>query len=203
MMDEIADLYAVRKSFKLAFCALREQTLAWEKCMNNCSPHLRAIATLREIQTNCRTAKLVGTELLSKYPDIRERVLCNVENELLGERDRLESVLKDLKKSQNILSSACQQAIHAYEQQSQSLSAEDICYRSEVCPSVADMLEWITSAEQEFGSHVHARELLLEEANFGDDFKTATFVKEWKDDAALLESLNDALATTKFIMEMS
>lgn len=202
-MDKTADLCAVRKSFKLAFCALKEQKRAWEKCMNNCSSHLRAISTMREIQTNCRTAKLVGTSLLRKYPDVRERVLCNVEDELLVERDQLESILKDLKKSQNILSSACQQAIQAYEQQSQSLSIEDICYRSEVCPSVADMLEWITSAEHEFSSHVHARELLLEEASFGDDFMTATFVKEWKDDAALLESLNDVLATTKFIMEMT
>lgn len=202
-MDEIADLCAVCKSLKLAFCAFKEQKRAWEKFMNNCSPHLRAIATLREIQTNCRAAKLVGTELLYKFPDIRERLLRNVENELLGEKDQLESILKDLKKSHNILSSACQQAIQAYEQHSQSLSVEDICYRSEVCPSVADMLEWMTSAEQEFSSHIHARELLLEEANFGDDFKTATFVKEWRDDAALLESLNDVLATTKSIMEIT
>lgn len=200
-MDEIADLCAVRKSLKFAFCAFKEQKLAWEMFINNCAPHLRAIATLREIQMNCSAAKLVGTDLLYKFPDIRERLLCNVENELLGEKDQLGSILKDLKKSHNILSSACQQAIQAYEQQSQSLSVEDICYRSEVFPSVADMLEWMTSAEQEFSSHIHARELLLEEANFDDDFKTATFVKEWRDDGALLESLNDVLATTKFIME--
>ncbi|XP_050051672.1 AFG2-interacting ribosome maturation factor-like isoform X2 [Dermacentor andersoni] len=205
-MDEVAALnerlYDLRKPFKLAFCALKEQKEAWEECMEKARPHLIAIVTLREIQVNCWTAKLAGSELLSKCPDIRVRVVRRVENELFQEKEKLESILKTLKKSQNLCTSACQQAVEIYDRLAQNRSIEDICFRSETCPSVADMLEWITCTEQHFSSHVHARELLLEEANFGDDFKAGTFVKEWKDDSALIESMNDVLATTKFVMDM-
>ncbi|XP_065299586.1 AFG2-interacting ribosome maturation factor-like isoform X2 [Dermacentor albipictus] len=116
--------------------------------------------------------------------------------------DEAGTLRKTLKKSQNLCTSACQQAVEIYDHLAQNRSIEDICFRSETCPSVADMLEWITCTEQHFSSHVHARELLLEEANFGDDFKAGAFVKEWKDDSALIESMNDVLATTKFVMDM-
>ncbi|KAK8765352.1 hypothetical protein V5799_032038 [Amblyomma americanum] len=62
------------------------------------------------------------------------------------------SLKKSLKKSQNIFSGACQQAIKVYEKLSQDLSIEDICYRGEIYPSLADMLEWITCIEQQFSS---------------------------------------------------
>ncbi|KAK8765357.1 hypothetical protein V5799_032037 [Amblyomma americanum] len=206
-MDDITGLnehlYEIRKAFKLAFCSLKEQKQVWEKCMDSARPQLAAIVTLREIQVNCRTAKLSGSELVTKHPDIRQRVVRCVENELFQEKTKLESVVKSLKKSQNIFSGACQQAIKVYEKLSQDLSIEDICYRGEIYPSLADMLEWITCIEQQFSSHIHARELLLEETNFGDDYKVDVFVREWKDDAALMESLNDVLATAKFIIEMT
>uniref|UniRef100_A0A023FZ34 Uncharacterized protein n=1 Tax=Amblyomma parvum TaxID=251391 RepID=A0A023FZ34_AMBPA len=190
-------LHEIRKVFKLAFCALKEQKQVWEKCMDSARLHLTAIVTLREIQVNCRTAKLAGSELFSKYPDVRQRVVSCVEDELFQEKTKLESITKSLKKAQNIFSSACQQAIKTYEKLSQDRSVEDICYRSEIYPSVADMLEWITSTEQQFSSHIHARELLLEETCFGDDYKVDVFVREWKDDTALMESLNDVLTTAK------
>lgn len=204
-MDEVTlneRLYDLRKPFKLAFCTLKEQKEAWEDCMEKARPHLVAIVTLREIQANCWAAKLAGSDLLAKYPDVRVRIVRRVENELFQEKEKLESILKILKKSQNVCSSACQQAVEAYDNLVKNRSIEDVCYRSETCPSVADMLEWITYTEQNFSSHVHARELLLEEANFGDDFKASAFMKEWKDDSALIESMNDVLATVKIVMDM-
>uniref|UniRef100_G3MPP7 Uncharacterized protein n=1 Tax=Amblyomma maculatum TaxID=34609 RepID=G3MPP7_AMBMU len=206
-MDDITGLnerlYEIRKAFKLVFCSLKEQKLVWEKCMNDARLHLTAIATLREIQVNCRTAKLAGSELLTRYPDIRQRVVRCVEYELFQEKTKLEFIMKSLKKSQNVFSSSCQQAIKVFEKMSQDINTEDIFYRSEIYPSLADMLEWITCVEQQFSSHFYARELLLEETNFGDDYRADAFIKEWKDDAALMESLNDVFATAKFIMEMT
>uniref|UniRef100_A0A131XE71 Uncharacterized protein n=1 Tax=Hyalomma excavatum TaxID=257692 RepID=A0A131XE71_9ACAR len=205
-MDEVAlneRLHDLRKPFKIAFCALTELKDAWEKCMEKARPHLIAIVTLREIQASCWAAKLAGTDLLAQYPDIRVRIVRRVENELFREKEKLESIMKTLKKCHNVCSSACQQALDAYDHFAGNQSIEDVCYRSETCPSVADMLEWVTCTEQHFTSHIHARELLLEEANFGDDFKGAgAFVKVWKDDSALIESVNDLLATVKFVMDM-
>lgn len=115
-----------------------------------------------------------------------------------------------------MLSGACQKALHAYEEQCQSLRVEDICLRTETEPSIADMVEWVMDAERHFSSQypfealnlphvsiqllrhcslnlghsVCAREFLLENMSLGENFAAQKFAREWTDDVSMLAVLN-------------
>ncbi|KAM7293845.1 uncharacterized protein ISCGN_023428 [Ixodes scapularis] len=198
MHDEVSPL---RRELKHAMCMIRDQKAAWEKHMEESRPHLSSVLTLSEILSSCVAAKLVSSNLVSRYPDIRQRVIRKVENELLEEKSKLENTVKLLKRAQNMLSGACQKALHAYEEQRQGLRVEDICLRTETEPSIADMVEWVMDAERHFSSHVCAREFLLENMSLGENFAAQKFAREWTDDASMLAVLNEMLCTASFLME--
>lgn len=85
--------YGIRKHFKHTFSVIEEQRKFWKLQMENAKSHLTAILTLNEILCNCSAAKLMGTNLLSSYPDIKDRVTFKVENELHDEKAKLDSIL--------------------------------------------------------------------------------------------------------------
>uniref|UniRef100_A0A6B0V4I7 Uncharacterized protein n=1 Tax=Ixodes ricinus TaxID=34613 RepID=A0A6B0V4I7_IXORI len=224
MHDDVSPL---RREFKHTMCMIRDQKAAWEKHMQESRPHLSSVLTLSEILSSCVAAKLVASDLVSRYPDIRQRVMRKVENELLEEKAKLENTVKLLKRAQNMLSGACQKALHAYEEQRQGLRVEDICLRTETEPSIADMVEWVMDAERHFSSQypfealnllrvslqllrhcclnlgysVCAREFLLENMSLGENFAAQKFAREWTDDESMLAVLNEMLCTASFLME--
>lgn len=196
----LCDKQLLHTHFRQSFAVVKEQKRAWERAMEGSLPRLSTLLMLSEILSNCTTANIDGTITKLRFPDIKEKVVEMVIVELNDEKAALEYTVKTLKKIQNAVSNACQQALQAYNSALTEQSIEEVCRRSELYPSFAEMVEWITDIEQHFFNQVFFREFLLESMQFDRDFIAEQFASSWKNDSSMVEYVNDALSTLSFYM---
>ncbi|XP_064485465.1 AFG2-interacting ribosome maturation factor-like isoform X2 [Ornithodoros turicata] len=189
------------RHFRQVFNVIEQmQGGTWKKVMEGSHVHLAELSTLMEIFSNCSVANINSTKTASRFPDVKDRILRKVTDEMTDKKAALANLLNALRRSHTSVSNACQQALQAYCQASEKLSVIDVCQRTELYPSIADMIEWLSKIDQQF-SNKFAKEFLLENLQFSQDLGPEKFVGEWKkEDSTVIMYLNEVLWALKFFM---
>ncbi|XP_061452503.1 AFG2-interacting ribosome maturation factor isoform X2 [Rhineura floridana] len=141
-------LHTVHCSLKKCFHVLQEQHKAWKRALAACTPLLSSLANLAGQMQASQKVPFANTPL-KDFPGLPERLRCKQRCAVEALLEELQQdQLTELQKVRDIAGAHVASVFLLCEQQADGLSLEAFFQRSALCPSLADMLEWLLDVEE-------------------------------------------------------
>ncbi|KAJ6663366.1 hypothetical protein lerEdw1_009445 [Lerista edwardsae] len=145
--DSSALLRTVHGSLRKCFHVLREQHEAWKNTLAACTPLLASLANLAEQMQASQNVSFASILPLRDFPGLPERLQLKQQCAAEALLEELQDRLADLQKVRDVVGSHVANVLLLCKQQVGGLSPESSFQRTALCPSLADMLEWLLDAE--------------------------------------------------------
>ncbi|XP_044277290.1 uncharacterized protein C1orf109 homolog isoform X1 [Varanus komodoensis] len=140
-------LHSMGGLLQKCFCILQEQHEAWKRVTAACTPLLDSLANLAEQMRASQRVVFARTPLgdFVHLPErLRRKQQCAVEALL---RELQQDKLLELQKVRDAVGLSVAGVFLFYGQHSSNGHLEHLLQRSALCPSLADMLEWLRDIE--------------------------------------------------------
>nr|XP_056702024.1 ribosome biogenesis protein C1orf109 homolog [Euleptes europaea] len=193
--------HTLRSSLQRCFRALQEQHETWKSVLAGCTPLLGSLSNLAEQMQASQKVAFANTPL-QDFPSLPERLRCRQQRAAEALLEELWEKLLELQKVRDAVGVHSTSVFQLYEQQ------EDLCQerafrRSVLCPSLADMLEWLLDVEGFYrGIYLEVKILLLQ-VTYEDLTKMRALPEAWEQvlQRSLHTVVEDALLKVSFFLE--
>ncbi|XP_038657161.1 uncharacterized protein C1orf109 homolog [Scyliorhinus canicula] len=155
-------LLAVLQALEKCFQVIEQQHNSWQSTLTECLPILSSLSNLVEQLQACNKVVFKNTAF-REFTDLQLRLkykltqAIEISLEQLGEKM---SVLKMVRNTTNHQVATCFQM---YERHADVIGLTAVLERSCLCPSIADMLEWLQDVQRFYRSQYLSRKLLLQD----------------------------------------
>lgn len=178
--DSSALLRAVHGSLQKCFRALQEQHETWKNTLAACTPLLASLANLAEQMQASQKVSFASILPLQDFPGLPERLRLKQQCAAEALLEQLQDRLADLQKVRDVVGNHVANVLLLCKQPVGALSLESSFQRSALCPSLADMLEWLLDAEG-FYHHVYLEvKLLLLQIRYEKLTEMQTLPQAWE-----------------------
>ncbi|XP_030075664.1 AFG2-interacting ribosome maturation factor [Microcaecilia unicolor] len=160
-MTQSQALLPVHQALKKCFHAIEEQQEAWSKTIPEFKPLLSSLSNLAEQLQACRKVAFEHTPLKG-FPDLQQRLTYKLISAMEDVLEKVAEKMNELQKVRDAVSQQVAAVFHIYTQQAEELGVLASLKRSAVCPSVADMLEWLQDIERHYRNDYLRRKILLQ-----------------------------------------
>nr|XP_033809580.1 uncharacterized protein C1orf109 homolog isoform X2 [Geotrypetes seraphini] len=160
-MAQSQALLAIHQALKKCFRAVEEQQEVWSKTVPEFKPLLGSLSNLAEQLQACQKVAFEHTPLKA-FPDLQQRLSYRLISTMEDVMQRVAEKMTELQKVRDAVSQQVAAVFHVYMQQAEELGVLASLERSAVCPSVADMLEWLQDIERHYRNDYLRRKILLQ-----------------------------------------
>ncbi|XP_048357765.1 uncharacterized protein C1orf109 homolog isoform X2 [Sphaerodactylus townsendi] len=193
--------HPLRCSLQKCFRALQEQHETWKSALAACASLLGSLSNLAEQMQASQKVVFANTPLRD-FSSLPERLRCRQQCAAEALLEELWGKLLELQHVRDAVGVHVASIFQLYEQQ-EDLCQERAFQRSVLCPSLADMLEWLLDVEGFYhGIYLEVKMLLLQ-VKYEDLTKMQTLPAAWEQ--VLQHSrhsvVEDALLKVSFFME--
>ncbi|KAM4795371.1 AFG2-interacting ribosome maturation factor [Rhinophrynus dorsalis] len=160
-MSEKAVLLSIQQSLRKCFDVLEPQQEEWRLAVLECDPLLSSLSNLAEQLQACQRVTFKNTPL-SSFPDLQERLHYKLQAAMEVTLEKLNDKLSILQKVRDTISHHVGSVLYIYEANAETVGLEAFLERYPLCPSIADMLEWLQDIEKHYRNQYLERKLLLQ-----------------------------------------
>ncbi|XP_029427521.1 uncharacterized protein C1orf109 homolog [Rhinatrema bivittatum] len=160
-MSERQALLTVHHALKKCFRGVEEQQEDWSKTIPAFKPLLSSLSNLAEQLQTCQKVAFECTPL-GGFPDLQQRLTYKLISAMEEVLKKVGEKMTDLQKVRDAVSQQVAAVFHIYMQQAEEVGILASLERSAVCPSLADMLEWLQDIERHYRNDYLRRKLLLQ-----------------------------------------
>nr|XP_057902496.1 ribosome biogenesis protein C1orf109 homolog isoform X2 [Doryrhamphus excisus] len=189
---------ALKRSFR---CVESNQQL-WTKVVAECIPLVSSLENLTE-QSRALSNVQISNTPLKDFPDVEELLRFKLLQAMDVVLCKLHEKMASLQSVRDAISNQVSTVVHLYEQNADGLDLPTVTERSDIIPSVADMLEWLQDAERHYQQQFLRRKTLLRTLSTDNLSLVESSAKRWKDmDTPTMEDhITDTLCKVFFFME--
>ncbi|XP_041376005.1 uncharacterized protein C1orf109-like [Gigantopelta aegis] len=192
----------LRKHLQKSFCMLQQVTEIFKTTLAECTPQISGLVNLCEQHTSCCNVRVEALPFAAKFPDVKERLLFKLGVEINDRIECMKSQICLLKYDQEKLKKQLDVTMKTYNKYSSDLDTDTMTYQTAVSPSMAEMLEWLTTAEKLLYVQYHMKEHLLDNLVSIDISKHENLFCDWcKGDTEMFEMIQDYLCCVSFVLE--
>ncbi|KAG8451505.1 hypothetical protein GDO86_003640 [Hymenochirus boettgeri] len=160
-MTEEAALLSVQNSMRKCFDALEPLQAEWSTTLLECEPHLASLSNLAVQLQACHRVTLKKTPL-TNFISLKEKLCFKLQSAMEFTLEILNQKLSTLQKVRDSVSQQVGSVLYVYEMNAEHVAVDVFLERSSICPSVADMLEWLQYIEKHYRNQYLQRKLLLQ-----------------------------------------
>ncbi|XP_077193378.1 AFG2-interacting ribosome maturation factor [Paroedura picta] len=192
---------ALRCSLQKCFRNLQEQHDTWKSALAACTPLLGSLSNLAEQMQASQKVAFANTPLRD-FPRLPERLRYRQQCAAEALLEELWGKLLELQKVRDTIGVHVASLFQLYEQQ-EGLCQERAFQRSVLCPSLADMLEWLLDAEGFYHSICLEVKMLLLQATYEHLPKMQTLPQAWEQvlQHSRQNVVEDAVLKVSFFLE--
>ncbi|XP_013775991.1 uncharacterized protein C1orf109 homolog [Limulus polyphemus] len=193
----------ILSQFQKSFIEIDHQWKLWENSFKEAEldVHVKILSNLIDNAQSCQNANLGRANLIKHFPDIREKLLFKIERDIEEEKDLLSSLLKTLQNIYSSVSSQCDNSFKIFEKYKLDLSSVAETQKTEVWPSISQMLQWLKELEKAFENECLVREFVLENMDLHEPSTTENLMKIWCDYSKLRILVNDVMTFVSFFIQ--
>ncbi|XP_063300561.1 AFG2-interacting ribosome maturation factor isoform X1 [Pelobates fuscus] len=160
-MSEKATYGSLQQSLRRCFDAIEQQQKEWKLAIQECEPLVAALSNLSEQLQACEKVNLQNSPL-NEFPDLQGRLQYKLKAAMEVTLEKLNDKMSILQKVRDAVSHHVGSVLYIYEVNADDIGIETSLMRSNLSPSIADMLEWLQDIEKQYRNQYLARKLLLE-----------------------------------------
>ncbi|XP_054854645.1 ribosome biogenesis protein C1orf109 homolog [Eublepharis macularius] len=197
--DDLPLLHTLHCSLQKCFRALQEQHETWKNTLAACTSLLGSLSNLAEQMLASQKVAFANTPL-QDFPCLPERLRYRQQCAAEALLEELEGKLLELQKVRDAAGVHVASVFQHCDQQ-EGLCQERAFQRSVLCPSLADMLEWLLDMEGFYHSIYLEVKLLLLQVTYEDLTKMQTLPQAWEQvlQHSLQNVVEDALLKVSFL----
>ncbi|XP_076370804.1 AFG2-interacting ribosome maturation factor-like isoform X2 [Tachypleus tridentatus] len=109
--------------------------------------------------------------------------------------------IKSLQNIYSSVSSQCDNSFKIFEKYKPELSSVAETQKTEVWPSISQMLQWLKELEKAFENECLVREFVLENMDLHEPSTTENLIKIWQDYSKLRMLVNDVMAFVSYFIQ--
>ncbi|XP_041068108.1 uncharacterized protein C1orf109 homolog [Carcharodon carcharias] len=155
---------AVHQALKKCFQVIEQQQNSWESTLTECLPLLSSLSNLAEQLQACNNVVLKNTPF-QEFPDLQLRLKYKLTQAIEISLEKLGEKMSALQKVRDTTNNQVTVCFQMYEQHADAIGLTAVLERSCLCPSVADMLEWLQNIQRFYRCQYLSRKLLLQSIN--------------------------------------
>ncbi|KAE8624336.1 hypothetical protein XENTR_v10005922 [Xenopus tropicalis] len=160
-MSEKPAFVSVQQSLRKSFDAIEPLHEEWNNTLLECNPHLTSLSNLAEQLQACQRVLFKKTPL-SSFINLQEHLRFKLQAAMEFNLEILNQKLSTLQRIRDSVSQVVGSVLYMYETSIEKIGLEAILERSSLCPSIADMLEWLQDIEKHYRNQYLQRKLLLQ-----------------------------------------
>ncbi|XP_015266381.1 PREDICTED: uncharacterized protein C1orf109 homolog [Gekko japonicus] len=193
--------HTLRCFLQKCFRALQEQHETWKTALAACTSLLGSLSNLAEQMQASQKVAFANTPLRD-FPSLPERLRCRQQCAAEALMEELWGKLLDLQKVRDTVGVHVASIFQLYEQQ-EGLCQESAFQRSVLCPSLADMLEWLLDMEAFYHSICLEVKMLFLQVTYEDLPKMQTLPQAWEQvlQHSLQNMVEDVILKVSFFLE--
>ncbi|XP_018102210.1 uncharacterized protein C1orf109 homolog isoform X2 [Xenopus laevis] len=159
-MSEKPALVSVQQSLRKCFDTIEPLHEEWNTTLLECDPHLSSLSNLAEQLQACQRVMFKKTPL-SSFTNLQEHLSFKLQAAMEVTLEILNQKLSRLHRIRDSVSQVVGSVLYMYETNVEIIGLEAILERSSLCPSVADMLEWLQDIEKHYRNQYFIKCILL------------------------------------------
>ncbi|KAL5020954.1 hypothetical protein ScPMuIL_000109 [Solemya velum] len=147
-MDHEKAILNLKKQLQKSFHALSEVIQIWTDSCDRCQPLLSTLSNRIDQYQCCVEAKLEDDPVAIAFPDLRDRLLCNIAGEIEEPIQCLGEEKEKLQATCDRLSKLNGQIRKQYTKLAPVTSLDALSTGTATCPPMADLMEWLMDMER-------------------------------------------------------
>ncbi|XP_013382683.1 uncharacterized protein C1orf109 [Lingula anatina] len=197
MQAELAICRQLQKTFK----TIQEQSEQWKLTLETCQKDMTSLENLAEQYQCCAKVDLLQTPLAQSFPDIKEKLLYKLHDEMADMINRLQDILS----AQNILkdkvSHQAEQCMDLYSKYAGQLTMKKMTECSPLWPSMATMLQWVQDFSRLYREDILCKQHTLEVFSPDKPEAVSSLVEHWKMNKMLQQQMEELLPLVAFFQQ--
>uniref|UniRef100_UPI00358FF51B AFG2-interacting ribosome maturation factor-like n=1 Tax=Myxine glutinosa TaxID=7769 RepID=UPI00358FF51B len=193
---------AVRAALRSCFATLERARPTWEQAVDDCRVLLVSLANLAD-QMECLREADLRSSLLISLPDLKSRLRAALIRAAEALRRDIDSHAMKLQTLRDEISREWEICWQRYEEHAADISWHTTLERSPTCPALADMLEWMDTAEKQRRKEFFTRKVLLQRICYDDLAYMKRLPDTWAQVAPQRDKafIHDTLVKVSFFLE--
>ncbi|XP_020374323.2 uncharacterized protein C1orf109 homolog [Rhincodon typus] len=159
-MAQSQALLAVHQVLEKCFHVIEQQQNLWESTLTECIPILSSLSNLAEQLQACNKVVFMNTPF-RVFPDLQCRLKYKLTQAIEINLENLGEKMSALKKVRDTVTNQVTACFQMYEKQANTIGLTAVLERTCLCPSAADMLEWLQDVQRFYRRQYLSRKLLL------------------------------------------
>ncbi|GCB80351.1 hypothetical protein scyTo_0017153 [Scyliorhinus torazame] len=144
-------LLAVHQALEKCFHVIEQQHNSWQSTLTECLPILSSLSNLVEQLQACTKVVFKNTAF-REFSDLQLRLKYKLTQAIEISLEQLGEKMSVLKMVQNTTNNQVAACFQMYEQHADAIGLTAVLERSCLCPSIADMLEWLQDVQRFYRS---------------------------------------------------
>ncbi|XP_067867269.1 AFG2-interacting ribosome maturation factor isoform X2 [Heterodontus francisci] len=195
-------LLAVHQALEKCFQVIEQQQNSWDSTLTECIPLLSSLSNLAEQLQACNKVVFKNTPF-REFPDLQLRLKYKLTQAMEINLEKLGEKMNVLQRVRDTTNNQVAMCFQMYEQHADTIGLTAVLERSCLCPSVADMLEWLQDVERFYRSQYLSRKLLLQRISSDNLPNIQTLPQSWSSVSEQMDQdlVRDTLLKVSYFME--
>ncbi|XP_051519972.1 ribosome biogenesis protein C1orf109 homolog isoform X2 [Myxocyprinus asiaticus] len=172
-------LVSLHQQLKTCFEVLKVNKNVWKSVLAECIPLISSLGNLAVQLKALKNVQLANTPL-AKFPSLQERLHFKLSLAVDSVLGKLAEKTNALQTVRDAISQQVSAVFQFYEKNTETLDIACCVSRSAICPSIADMLEWLQDADCYYSLQLLQRRNLLQMLKPTDLTLMETAPKRWE-----------------------
>ncbi|XP_016297459.1 uncharacterized protein C1orf109 homolog [Sinocyclocheilus anshuiensis] len=197
-----AVLLSLHQQLKKCFETLKANKSIWDSELAECKPLMSSLGPLAVQLKALKNVQIANTPL-ANIPSLQERLHYKLSLAVDSVLGKLAEKMDALQRVRDAISLQVSAVFQFYEKNTDNLDIAGCVSRSDICPSISDMLEWLQDADRYYHLQLVQRRNLLQTLTPSDLTLMETAPKRWESlhSASGEERIADALCQVSFFVE--
>ncbi|XP_078093293.1 AFG2-interacting ribosome maturation factor isoform X2 [Mustelus asterias] len=195
-------LLVLHQALEKCFQVVEQQQISWDSTLTECLPILSSLSNLAEQLQACNKVVFKNTPF-REFPDLQARLKYKLNQAIEIKLEQLGEKMSILKKVRDTTNNQVTSCFQTYEQHADAIGLTAILERSCLCPSVADMLEWLQDVQRFYRSQYLSRRLLLQDISPDNLPNLRALPQSWSSVSERMDQdlVRDTLLKVTYFME--
>ncbi|XP_043573824.1 uncharacterized protein C1orf109 homolog [Chiloscyllium plagiosum] len=195
-------LLAVHQVLEKCFHVIEKQQNLWESALKECIPIMSSLSNLAEQLQACNKVMFMNTPF-REFPDLQNRLKYKLTQAITINLETLGEKMSVMKKVRDTATNQVTMCFQMYEKHADTIGLPAVLERSCLCPSVADMLEWLQDVQRFYRRQYLSRMLLLKNISPANLANLQAFPQSWSSVSEQMDQdlVTDTLLKVTYFME--